>query len=185
MCPEDKLLSAYLDNEVPQPWADEMAAHIKTCAQCAGKIREYESLHTVFVQDTIPDTQLVEKKIYDSVMSEVSSHSRQCFWSRKIQVPVPALAAAAAGFFVMAALFFTTFLPGASQSLGSRNLSDNSNQDYFSAEMTIEEFEALDDLFESQVSNGDVTMAIPDLPEMHIHGDPKIMRAVEYSRSRE
>jgi len=34
MCPDETLLTAYVDDEVPSPWKERIEAHLDQCARC-------------------------------------------------------------------------------------------------------------------------------------------------------
>jgi anti-sigma factor RsiW len=48
MCPDPSILSAYRDGEVPSPWAERIAAHVSSCAECARRIESHGRLSAVF-----------------------------------------------------------------------------------------------------------------------------------------
>jgi len=44
MCPDHELLSAWMDGEVPSPWAEKIASHLQACASCAAAAKRLGSV---------------------------------------------------------------------------------------------------------------------------------------------
>jgi anti-sigma factor RsiW len=51
MCPDDALLSAFVDGEVPSPWKERIEAHAEKCPSCGGKIKALRSLSLLLHKD--------------------------------------------------------------------------------------------------------------------------------------
>jgi anti-sigma factor RsiW len=110
MCPDDALLSAYLDGEVPSPWKERMDAHINACPQCRGKVVAYKvlsgALNENFDEAEKEFLRLAKTRIASSIdmasapEKSVGVHSGAWaeLWSRRISLPMPILAASAAAF---------------------------------------------------------------------------------------
>ncbi|MDX9827216.1 MAG: zf-HC2 domain-containing protein [Spirochaetia bacterium] len=110
MCPDDALLSAYMDGEVPSPWKERMEAHMSSCPQCRAKLVEYQILSGALVKGFDKEEQeflrLARSRIAASIDfgaasgKGADSHARlwRDLWSRRIALPMPILAASAAAF---------------------------------------------------------------------------------------
>lgn len=110
MCPDDALLSAYLDGEVPSPWKERMDAHISACPNCRAKVAEYQRLSVALVAGFDAKEQQFLKAAGSRIGSSIDFsgglkraadvHMRlwRDLWSRRISLPVPLLAASAAAF---------------------------------------------------------------------------------------
>ena len=110
MCPDDSLLSAYLDDEVPSPWKERMEAHIDACPQCRAKVVEYgtlaRALEKSFDRGELEFLRRARSRIASSVdMGKGSGKAANAhsgvwsdLWSRRISLPMPILAASAAAF---------------------------------------------------------------------------------------
>lgn len=108
MCPDDELLSAYCDGEVPSPWKERIEAHAAVCSKCSARIQTYAQLHAMLNSlDTAE-----EKEAFDAARQRVFAaiHSKEFdftkksagtfghrffeFWARPIVLPMPVAAAA-------------------------------------------------------------------------------------------
>lgn len=98
MCPDKETLSAFYDNEIENPWNEQIAEHVKICVECQEKLEGFSALSAllkgaeepVFTTDLKPD--LTKGKIIEKPQS---------FWKKRIQIPVPLAAAAVALFLIL------------------------------------------------------------------------------------
>jgi anti-sigma factor RsiW len=126
MCPDETLLTAYLDDEVPSPWKERIEAHLDQCARCRDRVAQYRALRAALhVADAIDDAHLQEaaQRIQASLDSRIvelsrTPHSRRTlerhpilytFSSKKIAVPLPVLAASLLLFVFFAGMAFGLF----------------------------------------------------------------------------
>ncbi len=110
MCPDDALLSAYSDGEVPSPWKERMDAHINACMHCQAKVANLKRLSSALVGGFDAE----ERQFLSTARSRIAAsidfsaapgkttdlHTRLWheLWSRRISLPMPLLAASAAAF---------------------------------------------------------------------------------------
>jgi anti-sigma factor RsiW len=115
MRPDNVLLSAYLDGEVPEQYRAEMAAFIDSDPLCNARFEQLKQLRvTLHSQDT-PELETRMARGLESINRRVAvtSLSRTGLRWRQIRVPVPALAAAAFVVVTLAAVLVWSFLPKA------------------------------------------------------------------------
>jgi len=105
MCPDKSLLSAFVDKEVPHPWEEKLEAHLKECATCKAEVEGFYKLKAMLQRDNentvskSPDQELLNRIVSKPAPPKITS-----VWGRKVNIPVPVAAAAAA---------FIVFLTGA------------------------------------------------------------------------
>ena len=59
MCPDETLLTAFVDNEVPSPWKERIELHLEQCEQCRTRVETYRELRVRLESaDSIDLTQL-------------------------------------------------------------------------------------------------------------------------------
>jgi len=126
MCPDETLLTAYVDDEVPSPWKERIEMHLGQCERCRGRVAQYRALRTALqVADVIDDTHLQEaaQRIQTSLDSRMTDLARvpyrksifdrypllSMFSSKRISVPLPVLAASLLLFVFFAGLAFGLF----------------------------------------------------------------------------
>ena len=107
MCPDDKLLSAYFDGEVASPWNERLKSHIEHCSACAAKLDRMKAFSASIraVDGTRDNEALAEAKerIWARLSTPRTGESAHIYrfrdnklWSRRIELPLPIIAAAAA-----------------------------------------------------------------------------------------
>jgi anti-sigma factor RsiW len=61
MCPDETLLTAYVDDEVPSPWKERIEMHLEQCGRCRDRVAQYRALKAALqAADAIDDAQLQE-----------------------------------------------------------------------------------------------------------------------------
>ncbi|MCE1195892.1 zf-HC2 domain-containing protein [bacterium] len=128
MCPDDALLSAFVDGEVPSPWKERMEAHVAGCAACSRKVRGMralgESLRSLETGTEAAVLTAAKARIGASIdfgmAGRAAGHSLAArffdFWSRRIALPMPALAAGLLAIVFFAGLTFGIITPFAKAS---------------------------------------------------------------------
>lgn len=130
MCPDETLLTAYVDDEVPSPWKERIEMHLEQCGRCRDRVAQYRALKAALqAADAIDDAQLQEaaQRIQVSLDDRLVNLSRAprrnaalekfleryphlaMFNSRRISVPLPVLAASLLLFVFFAGLAFGLF----------------------------------------------------------------------------
>ncbi|TXT43879.1 MAG: putative transmembrane anti-sigma factor [Spirochaetes bacterium] len=65
MCPDDALLSSFVDGEVPSPWKERLEAHVEKCPRCDGKLKAFGSLSSLLQRDAAgPENSALEAAKY-------------------------------------------------------------------------------------------------------------------------
>ena len=105
MCPDDALLSAYVDDEIPSPWKERMGTHMGECRRCSEKIEALRSLdRSLLALDSETERESLSqarKRIAFSIdFAATHSYAKiglterfRSLWSQRIALPMPFLAA--------------------------------------------------------------------------------------------
>jgi anti-sigma factor RsiW len=120
MCPDPKLISIYIDGELPSPWKEKMTSHLAECPICREKLESFKSVQVLFAKNTHQERTFVERSSKEHSSEYV--HTEQEFmeaakekvwkklqltkrpvqrlrnynvWQRKVSIPWPMAAAAA------------------------------------------------------------------------------------------
>lgn len=113
MCPDDALLSAHADGEVPSPWKERLDSHISGCSRCTAHVAEYRALSQTmargFTSEESRALSLAKSRIGASI--DFSTRNRKAtasrvawrreLWSRRVALPMPFLAISAAAFVLL------------------------------------------------------------------------------------
>lgn len=105
MCPDDALLSALVDEEVPDPWKGRMESHIAECRHCSDKVEALRSLKArlLTIENPAELEALVAAKARISASIDFLSAKATAkpgfmerfrrLWSDRVPMPMPFLAA--------------------------------------------------------------------------------------------
>ena len=197
MCPDQQLISIYLDGELPSPWKEKMRNHFTQCSACKEKLEKFEQLHKLFVSDNIPSQS--KERVWEKLET-----TRRCFtkqdnfakqgsfqsykpsysmWQRRISIPLPAAAAAALIIILLAVFWFRVSSP---------IQVDTADRANFTLASEIEEMPGIIQAADMSgvlqyltPSNNGANIIILQLPESQSFfraGEPEIVRAADFSR---
>ena len=123
MCPDDALLSALVDEEVPSPWKERLEAHVAECQRCSEKRRELLSLKkTLLALDDEPEmaalsaakARIAASIDFSGTGSRVESGFVARFrhlWLERVPLPMPFFAAGLLALVFLAGMSLGLFTP--------------------------------------------------------------------------
>ena len=123
MCPDDQLLSAFLDNEIPSPWKERIELHLGKCADCSEKVEALRSLRQSLLALDAGEAQALERaKLRISASIDAAAAPRWeirsgfvqrivSLWSRRVALPMPFLAAGLVAIVFLAGMTLGLFNP--------------------------------------------------------------------------
>ncbi|MBN2051033.1 MAG: zf-HC2 domain-containing protein [Spirochaetales bacterium] len=173
MCPEEELLSAYIDNELPLHWKKRVEEHITQCEACARRLDDFLTLRRRL--------QEAEVRIDEPLSREVC-HTAEVRWEvlqprfiksfrRGVSLPVFA-AACALAFLLGMFLFFDR---------GGEKQPSYLAEDLVIPveERNIRTLEEALKVFESHNANIDIYIQLPERSDFYTLGEPVLIREAE------
>ncbi len=168
MCPDQETISAFYDNEVEQKFRLKLEKHVENCAECRKKIEKMEAA-SMFLKSGFDDIATSQGRVWDNIVNELDTKNIPDIWHRKINIPVPLLAAAAFLLITITALFSTLFY------FAGRN-------DYNNFTVT-EAVNLNNDYFHENDRAVHVEFQLPEEALFQISGSPKLIREVDYLKT--
>jgi anti-sigma factor RsiW len=124
MCPDDQLLSTFVDDEIPSPWKERVELHIGKCARCSEKVESIRILsRSLLALDDAHDIQVLESaKLRIAASIDLNSAPRRetrtgivqrilALWSQRIQLPMPFVAVGLLAFVFLVGMTLGVFNP--------------------------------------------------------------------------
>lgn len=123
MCPDDALLSALVDEEVPDPWRGRMESHIAECRHCSDKVEALRSLKarllTIEAPSEIEALAAAKARISASLdFLGAKAAAKPDFmekfrrlWSDRVPMPMPFLAAGILALVFLVGISLGVFAP--------------------------------------------------------------------------
>jgi hypothetical protein len=183
-CPNTDLLSAFFDGEVESPWAERIRRHVEACPGCQQSMTRLENLRQTLLSDEEPAVEGPFERTRQRLQSLRSAgwrHQRRPLWRVRIGVPVPAIAAVFAVLLGMGGLliFLSTrpnfpFMSIKRQPSGITEVQ---------VAAPIEDLEQLLKSLDNEPGHEQIIITLPKDTEFLQFGEPKMLRADEYSRS--
>ena len=182
-CPNPDLLSAFFDGELESPWSERITEHVETCGRCRQALARLERLRHVLLADEEPaldgPLQRTRERLWSSHGSRLWQR-KYMIWRRRVSVPVPALAAVLTLFLGMGGLliFLSTrpnfpFMSIKTQPSGITEVQ---------VAAPIEDLEQLLRSLDQEPGNQQILIPLPEDTEFLHLGEPRMLRADEFSR---
>lgn len=134
MCPDEELLSSFLDDEVPSPWKERIEKHLLTCSACTTRLDRYRLLRLSLanIESAEELNGISEAKIRIAESLTGKRHERghyelsllewiQRILTTRVALPLPFLAAGIAVVVFIAGILFgaVRILPGSSRTIAT------------------------------------------------------------------
>lgn len=193
MCPDKELLSAFFDGEVENPWQSELEVHLKECEHCREIIASFRSLHLVLQEDRQPDCKPAQLRTLERIQhgSQIIQLEKSSFWKKRLQVPLPMVAAAACLLILFTSTF--TFFLGKSSATSNRQIAVADSTPRISESIDTEpplliglhddDLETIIRLIEDRNYSNEVIIRLPEDSSFSMAGEPKFIRAKDLNGS--
>jgi len=208
MCPDQQLLSIYMDGELPSPWKEKMESHLSECSECGEKFKNFKHLQGLLKEDTVQgqgessEQELMEasmKRVWQKL--EAKSNGAYSYrtqrqlrpvgrqvniWKHKLSIPLPAAAAAAVIIALGVAVFFRSAPVNNNTFAGHNAESGNKNNFTFAAEEEVSGIIPtgnISDVLQYLNSTGKevIILQLPESSNFSRAGEPAIIRAADYT----
>jgi Predicted transmembrane transcriptional regulator (anti-sigma factor) len=119
MCIDERLLSAYLDGSIAEPYKTQVAEHLSYCSACRARLEKFAALDEKIRRASPESEELTRKK--DDTFSCLekkyfSKNSKKIsFFHRKVVMGIPSMVTAAAGLVIVFIGGFVLFGTNSSQ----------------------------------------------------------------------
>jgi hypothetical protein len=207
MCPDPQLISVYYDGELPSPWKEKMESHLAFCQKCQQRLDSY-GLFSPHKQELgnrglLDAQQRVWKKFEEktgigstqpeSPYPYVYSRKPQYvnFWGRRLSVPLPAAAAAAALFIIAITLLWAVqareqkTMPHLTVASEEFSLWPSAIDGFDTQGMVpVTDLSGVIQYLGSRDSGDIVILRLPETRSFISSGEPAMIRAADYSRRR-
>jgi hypothetical protein len=214
MCPDRQLLSVYLDGELPSPWKEKMESHLASCPFCRGTVETWKRISGAMrmEEDSGPRERVWERicrHIEDAKESNLSGGERafqgledpsatgrprglrgaESLWRRRVSLPFPAIAALGAAAAAMALILGSVLLkpsvrPPLIPSTAISSLETAGIDMELNSIRPVSDVSGVLQYLESMDSDDIVIIRLPESRSFQSAGEPKMLRAADYSSRR-
>ncbi|HSV56134.1 MAG TPA: zf-HC2 domain-containing protein [Magnetospirillaceae bacterium] len=94
MCPERQILSAFVDGEVPSPWAEALRRHVDSCEGCSSAVGSYRAVTEGLTGGTSPDPEAARDAVWTRLQRSSRERRPYPIWKTRFMVPLPVAVAA-------------------------------------------------------------------------------------------
>jgi len=97
MCPDRQIISAYLDGEVESPWDAAIEEHIGSCSACSASYARMAKTRRIMQDEPAVDWHAPLERVRRALHARTPpQRQEQPLWVRKVSIPLPLVALAAA-----------------------------------------------------------------------------------------
>ena len=190
MCPDRQILSLYLDGELPSPWKEKMDTHLVSCEKCRSHLAQYQKLREIMQEDRVEFSLEMKNRAWDNIISGMpGDHAKrkmvnpvrehQIFWNRRVSLPFPALAAAAAVFIIITFLAIQGIRsPQTDQEFGIATGIGADVQEI----IPVSDMDSVLQYLFAEAMSDFVVIRLPETRSFSSSGEPALIRAADYSR---
>jgi hypothetical protein len=177
MCPDRQILSVYFDNELVSPWKEKLEEHLNGCPECGARLEAYKKTRTVLPGAETSVIRAAEERIWEKTAPLAETcpkvNTLRGFWGASVTVPFP-LAAAAGFVLVIVCALFLVLRPA-----------NTPVSQFAGIGMEVQAVSDINGLLEYLSNDDSSDMVIIRLPETTFtsYGEPRILRAADYSRT--
>ena len=114
MCPEDRVLSSFLDHELPAGSSERVEEHVSGCEECRTRLRTYQTVSHRLLECDEPDVEEVGMRIWRRIEAQAPAVPVWRRWLLRLPIAAATAAVAIAFVFTMAlgGGVFGGWLPG-------------------------------------------------------------------------
>ncbi len=182
VCPDKELLSAYFDAELDQKYMEQIRAHVMGCPSCMHELERFAVLRKSMNAIPLPVDVLKSKErtllLVESSRLLYRRERGESFWSRRVFIPVPALA----GFGLLLLFAFAVFIMGGIQPQEPSIAEIKEAEGPY--DMDVKNLEQLAEFLKSSNSTVEITIRLPEQPAFFSVGEPQLLREADYKRGR-
>jgi anti-sigma factor RsiW len=182
MCPDYQILSVYIDGELPSPWKEKMETHLESCSVCQAQLEQFKRCSQVLkgsMPTPPPDIEAAKERVWRKLgTTAIQKRRRRSIWGRKVSVPLPAVAGAAA---LCAALVLalTRQPPAAPQ---NQDAMAGTGMTDVQGIVPVSDMNDVLHYLGNQDAADIVIIRLPESRSFSSSGEPTIIKAADYSR---
>jgi hypothetical protein len=177
MCPEEGVLSAYLDGELLPPWRDTVEAHLSGCGICAAKLARLRVVERRLHEEAEPDFVDAMARTRNALAFRLVSGTGR--W-RLLSIPLPLAALAACLVLLLGgALVLTTLRPWETSTV--RITASPTGIRQFEIKGDPEDIRKILEVLNRESVDRTVTIEIPKDFQFASFGEPELRPALQRS----
>jgi anti-sigma factor RsiW len=182
LCPDNQLISVYLDGELPSPWKEKLEDHLAGCRACRERLETYRAFFVEPAQEEAAGAAAAQERVWQKLEQHTGIKPRSySLWRRRISVPIPAVAAAAAVIiFIAFAVVWAARTPGTAETPGMALIFDDDFET--PGIIPVSDMGEVLQYLGARDSDEVLIIRLPESRNFFSYGEPAIIRAADYSR---
>jgi len=188
MCPDQQILSVYIDEELPSPWKEKLEHHLTECSACRERVESFLHFRELLKKDTTIKQEVIKEKVWQKLASRQGIRHHKRIWQRRLSIPLPAAAAAVLIIAFMTVMWFRGGQIN-NNGMASQQADPYTNANFFLAAedevmhgtIPLEDINSVLQYLTSE-SIDTIIFNLPESRNFYRTGEPAIVRAADYTR---
>ena len=177
MCPDDEVLSAYLDNELPDDTAGSVEQQIAEDEEVSRRLSEFRAARRALLSAPEPDFEAAQARVWERIQSVKQDIPEPSVFRRRVTIPMPI--AAAAAFVILISGFLFSYFALATGVLAPPDMVRGQDS---GVTVRMEDREDISNLLQALNSRETVRQVTIDMPEdrrFNYRGEAQLIKATE------
>ncbi len=176
MCPDDQLLSAHFDHEVPSPWKEQLDRIIESDSVCRQRFDRIAATHSALHTGAEPDFDGAKNRVWDSIQSR-TAYTQPYHRFRTVSISLPLAAAAAMAILAVGVLASYMLLRAPGNAAMAGGIESG-------VTIRVDDVEQLLRIMNSSDPVRQVQIDLPEQSRFQFSGEPRLIRAVDQGGER-
>jgi anti-sigma factor RsiW len=175
MSRNDEILSAYLDGEVPEPFASEIQRSLEQDPEMRARYAMLQQTSAYLHQVAVPDVQASQRRVWNRVMAQSGASHNTTIWTRRVGIPLPLVAAVA----LMVVAFSAVTVWNALRPTDARGYLAGAQDVEVTIRVDNGQMEQVMEWLVKENMLGEVNIQLPSDQRFEFLGEPVLLRAAE------
>ncbi len=183
MCPDKETLSVYFDGEVDSPIKEKIEAHLRECPACRAQMEAFRRLRQTLKAGDEPAEAVSAslERVHQRMGHQEGPARYPDVWHRRINIPLPAAAAAVLVLFLGGLMVSGGFSRGTAGPDVAQTGSLSPGEPSQAIEWETQDLEALLGILESEEAfYQEVEWKLPADRQISVGGESRLIREVDY-----
>ena len=184
MCYDNLTLSAYVDGELDEVESSAIGYHLKSCNKCSDKVNRFKSIRRQLEDSKQSESSFITDTVWTRIVHSTAAGRDLDFWHRGFTLSPAFLLSVS---FLFISVIGLTFILSRNKTVDF-NVADNTNtvfpSDKFPLDIPADSIETVLSYFNIHDEAIEFTIQLPDPSSFAIHGDPLLLKKVDYVAGR-
>ena len=181
MCINDRVLSAYIDEEVSEVQRFSIKEHLEICTACRKRVHAFDAVRNQLKISRIDLDQFVKETVWTRLVHSTSASRDLDFWHRGFVLSPSLMVSLSFVFLAVIGIGLFLVIPDSNNKNYIINKSESTfGSEKYPVEIPIDNIEKILAHFDIHDEPLEVFIQLPDASSFVIQGEPRFLRKADY-----